>query len=111
MIYPLTVPYDAGWRIRTRCAYGRADTTHRKSSRECTYRVKLDMETLVWTRGRDFPLSRLESLPGLSSPLHKNKMGTRRQGRQATKASGGTRATECKEGSGCLDRLKMLGDS
>jgi hypothetical protein len=53
--------YDAGWRIRARCAYGRADTTHGKSSRECTYRVKLDMETLVWTRGRDFPLSRLES--------------------------------------------------
>ena len=37
--------------IRARCAYGRADTTHRNSSRECTYRVKLDMETLVWTRG------------------------------------------------------------
>ena len=51
--------YDAGWRIRARCAYGRADTTHGKSSR--AYRVKLDMETLVWTRGRDFPLSRLES--------------------------------------------------
>jgi hypothetical protein len=25
------------------------------------YRKELDMETLVWTRGRGFPLSRLES--------------------------------------------------
>jgi len=28
---------------------------------ECRYRAELDMETLVWTRGRAFPLSRLES--------------------------------------------------
>ena len=27
----------------------------------CSYRRELDMETLVWTRGRAFPLSRLES--------------------------------------------------
>ena len=53
--------YDVGWRIRGRCAYGRADTTHRKSSRDCTYRVKLDMETLVWHSRLRFPLSRLES--------------------------------------------------
>jgi hypothetical protein len=32
-----------------------------KSKRECVYRAELDMETLVWTRGRAFPLSRLES--------------------------------------------------
>jgi DNA-directed RNA polymerase subunit RPC12/RpoP len=32
-----------------------------QSSRECSYRRELDMETLVWTRGRAFPLSRLES--------------------------------------------------
>jgi hypothetical protein len=44
-----------------RCAYSRADTTHRKSSRECGYRKELDLETLVWTRGRAFPLSRLEA--------------------------------------------------
>jgi hypothetical protein len=28
-------------------------------SRECTYRVELDVESLVWTRGRDFPINRL----------------------------------------------------
>ena len=53
--------YAFGWRVRARCAYGRADTTHRKSSRECSYRKELDLETLVWTRGRAFPLSRLEA--------------------------------------------------
>jgi hypothetical protein len=39
---------------------GRVDGPSAKSSRECTYRCELDMESLVWTRGRDFPLSRLE---------------------------------------------------
>jgi hypothetical protein len=29
--------------------------------KECVYRAEFDMETLVWTRGRGFPLSRLES--------------------------------------------------
>jgi hypothetical protein len=28
---------------------------------ECTYRKQLDFDTLVWTRGPNFPLSRLES--------------------------------------------------
>ena len=40
-------------------ARGKQDGMHRH--RECIYRAELDMETLVWTRGRDFPLSRLES--------------------------------------------------
>jgi hypothetical protein len=42
-------------------AIWRQDGAHSKSSRECTYRKELDMETLVCTRGRAFPLSRLES--------------------------------------------------
>jgi hypothetical protein len=29
--------------------------------KECVYRAEFDMETLVWTRGKRFPLSRLES--------------------------------------------------
>jgi len=29
--------------------------------RECVYRAELDMETLVWTRGRAFPLSWLQA--------------------------------------------------
>ena len=32
-----------------------------KSIRQCIYRAELDMKTLVWTRGPNFPLSRLES--------------------------------------------------
>jgi hypothetical protein len=48
-----------GWRVTARCAHGRRDGM--KSIKECVYRAELDMETLVWTRGRSFPLSRLES--------------------------------------------------
>ena len=49
-----------GWRVTVRCAYGRSEGPRSQSSRECNYRKELDMETLVWTRGRAFPLSRLE---------------------------------------------------
>ena len=31
-----------------------------KSRRECTYTRELDLETLVWTRGPNFPLSSLD---------------------------------------------------
>jgi len=50
-----------GWRVTVRCADGRTESPRSQSSRECSYRMVLDMETLVWTRGRAFPLSRLES--------------------------------------------------
>jgi hypothetical protein len=53
--------YSLGWRVNVRCVYSREDGAHSKSSRECTYRGELDMETLVCTRGRAFPLSRLGS--------------------------------------------------
>lgn len=54
--------YTLGWRVLARCAGdGRVDGTHSKSSRECHYRRQLDLATLVWTRGRAFPLSRLQS--------------------------------------------------
>jgi hypothetical protein len=32
-----------------------------KRVRECVYSAELDLQTLVWTRGRDFPLVRLEN--------------------------------------------------
>src|SRR6478609_3152802 len=48
-----------GWRLTARCALGIPDGM--KSIRECTYRAELNMQTLVWTRGPNFPLSRLES--------------------------------------------------
>jgi len=54
--------YCLGWRIIARCKHGRSDENPRtQSSRGCNYRKELDMESLVWTRGRGFPLSRLES--------------------------------------------------
>ena len=53
--------YSLGRRVIARCKYGRPDGAGSKSSRECGYRYELDMQTLVWTRGRAFPLSSLES--------------------------------------------------
>jgi hypothetical protein len=47
------------WKLTARCAFGNLDG--RKSTRACIYRAPLDMQTLVWTRGPNFPLSRLES--------------------------------------------------
>jgi hypothetical protein len=52
--------YALGWRVTVRCSYARPDGPHSHSSRDCNYRRELDMETLVWTRGRGFPLSRLD---------------------------------------------------
>ena len=53
--------FSLGWRVFTRCKQGRPSDAGPKSSRECGYRGELDMETLVCTRGRAFPLSQLES--------------------------------------------------
>jgi len=53
--------FTLGWRVTVRCSYVRSDSPSSKSSRECNYRKDLDMETLVWTRGKAFPLSRLGS--------------------------------------------------
>jgi DNA-directed RNA polymerase subunit RPC12/RpoP len=50
-----------GWRVVARCVRGREDGPASRSSRECTYRRELDLETLVCTRGRAFALSRLDS--------------------------------------------------
>lgn len=51
--------YSLGWRVTVRCAWGPRDAM--KRVRECVYGAELDLATLVWTRGRDFPLARLES--------------------------------------------------
>ena len=48
-----------GWRIRVRCAWGKRDAG--KSRRECVVGDELDLATLDWTRGADFPIARLES--------------------------------------------------
>ena len=48
---------NLSWRIHMRCL----DDGVRglKNMRECGFRRELDVETLVITRGRDFPLARL----------------------------------------------------
>jgi hypothetical protein len=51
--------FSAGWRVTVRCAWGPRDGM--KRVRECVYGGELDLQTLVWTRGRDFPIARLES--------------------------------------------------
>jgi DNA-directed RNA polymerase subunit RPC12/RpoP len=49
--------WNLGWQIRIRCLDGgREGLKHR---RDCGYRTELDLQTLVCTRGRDFPLARI----------------------------------------------------
>lgn len=48
-----------GWRVHMRCAYGQREGM--KRIRECIYRKQLDLDTLVCTRGPNFPLARLET--------------------------------------------------
>jgi hypothetical protein len=61
MIETLGQAHEYGWRITARCTHGRADHAGR-SSRECYHREELNMETLLWTRGARFPLSRLSGV-------------------------------------------------
>ncbi|HEY2893699.1 MAG TPA: hypothetical protein VGJ16_05790 [Pirellulales bacterium] len=49
--------YSLGWRVAMRCLDdGREGMKHKSP---CGYRVMLDLQTLVCTRGRDFPLARI----------------------------------------------------
>lgn len=50
--------FDAGWRVRVRCAWGPRDGMKRR--RECVYGAELDLATLVWTRGAAFPSGMLD---------------------------------------------------
>ena len=59
MIATLGEAHDLGWKLTVYCRFGKREGM--KAIRECTARAELDVETLVWTRGRDFPLTRLDS--------------------------------------------------
>ena len=48
---------DHGWKLHVRCAWGKRDAM--KSIRECVNSIEIDMPTLVWTRGREFPIAML----------------------------------------------------
>jgi hypothetical protein len=58
MVSTLGEAHDLGWRIRARCIDGTREAGPR-STRECQAVVSLDLTTLVWTRGRAFPIGRL----------------------------------------------------
>jgi len=51
--------HDLGRKLTVYCRVGKQEGM--KAIRECTARAELDLETLVWTRGRDFPITRLDS--------------------------------------------------
>ena len=51
--------WNLGWRVHMHRALG--PRAGMKSIRECHYRRELDFETLICTRGRDFPLALLAS--------------------------------------------------
>ena len=53
----LGVARSLGWKVHMRCANGYRQET--RSMRRCVYSKQLDLETLIATRGPNFPLSRL----------------------------------------------------
>lgn len=59
MIATIGEALDHGWKLRVYCRAGKGDAM--KSVRGCTAYVEIDLETLVWTRGRDFPVARLDT--------------------------------------------------
>jgi hypothetical protein len=58
MIETLEQARNAGVKITARCAWGRREGM--KSIRECKASIRLDLDTLIWTRGAAFPVSMLE---------------------------------------------------
>ena len=59
-----------GVRLTVRCIWGNREGL--KSARECDNLHELDVQTMLWTRGRDFPLGLL------SSRMRCPKCGSRR---------------------------------
>jgi len=50
---------SAAWRVRARCIDGRIDNG--RSVGKCRYQAELNVETLVWTRGRNMLLTDLSA--------------------------------------------------
>jgi hypothetical protein len=65
MIESLVEARDAGWKITARCGWGRREGM--KTIRECKASIRLDLDSLVWTRGAAFPV--LELGTRLKCPL------------------------------------------
>jgi hypothetical protein len=58
MIETLAEARDTGMRITARCGWGQREAM--KRIRECKASIRLDLDTLIWTRGASFPVSMLE---------------------------------------------------
>ena len=56
---PFGIARSLAWKLHMRCSDRYHEGT--KSIRRCVYRKQLHIDTLVCTRGPNFPLSRLES--------------------------------------------------
>ena len=50
---------DRGWTLRLHCREGKG--AGMRKHRACVASLEADLETLVWTRGRSFPITRLDS--------------------------------------------------
>lgn len=48
-----------GWRVRARCYWTGPTKSGRRRMPYCDTMVELDMVTLVWTRGENFPINLL----------------------------------------------------
>ena len=92
MVSTLGEAFDAGWRLRARCAGGKRDGM--KSARLCTEMYELELATLVWTRGCEFPLALAEeaserlATPGNAVPGASSCSSNRRQ-REPAQDDGG----------------------
>jgi hypothetical protein len=55
--------WKLGWRVRARCLWlaPGAKSSPGRLQIQCETTADLDMKTLVWTRGEQFPLDQLES--------------------------------------------------
>jgi len=76
----LGIARSLGWKAHMRCADGYREGT--RSVRRCVYRKPLDLDTLVSTRGPNFPLSRLESrlmCPACGKPKRDGRVRTAEQ--------------------------------
>ncbi|WP_246105276.1 hypothetical protein [Rhodoligotrophos appendicifer] len=51
--------YRLGWTVHVKCAFGKRDGM--KSIRECIDNQQLDLRSLMWTRGAEFPIDMLAS--------------------------------------------------
>jgi hypothetical protein len=59
MVQTVGEALDLRWRLTARCAGGKREAM--KTVCACVETYELDLRTLVWTRGRAFPLSSLET--------------------------------------------------